>query len=294
MQREVRSAILFADVSESTQLYETLGDVRARGIVSRCIEIMTEATRRHGGTLIRTIGDEVMTAFPDAESAAKAGVEMQESITGQMMVDGRQMAIRIGFHFGTALLEDDDVYGDAVNLAARIVSQAKAGEILTTGDTASHLPERWRACCRQIDLTRVKGKRDEIAIHQLVWESSDATFLRNPWTTRQRAGGGLTLTVGATRLDVNASHPTATIGRTDQNDLVVRQPVVSRLHARIEYRKGRIVLTDLSANGTYIEAEGGDVRLLRRDSQDLSGSGRLGLGEAVAAGTDTTLQYEVW
>ena len=294
MQREALLAILFADVSGSTQLYETLGDVRARGIVSRCIDIMTDATHRHGGTLIKTIGDEVMTIFPDAGSAAEAAVEMQEGITGQMVVDGRPMAVRVGFHFGPTLLEDDDVFGDAVNLAARSVSQAKAGEILTTGDTASVLPERWRSACRQIDLTQVKGKRDEIAIHELVWEASDATIVRKPWTTRQRAGGGLTLIAGDTRLDVSEVHPSATIGRAEQNDLVVRQPVISRLHARIEYRNGRIVLTDLSANGTYIEAEGGDSRLLHRDSQELSGSGRLGLGEAVATDAPTTLQYQVW
>ena len=294
MQREALLAILFADVSGSTQLYETLGDVRARGIVSRCIDIMTDATHRHGGTLIKTIGDEVMTIFPDAGSAAEAAVEMQEGITGQMVVDGRPMAVRVGFHFGPTLLEDDDVFGDAVNLAARIVSQAKAGEILTTGDTASVLPERWRSACRQIDLTQVKGKRDEIAIHELVWEASDATIVRKPWTTRQRAGGGLTLIAGDTRLDVSEVHPSATIGRAEQNDLVVRQPVISRLHARIEYRNGRIVLTDLIANGTYIEAEGGDSRLLHRDSQELSGSGRLGLGEAVATDAPTTLQYQVW
>ena len=294
MQREAQLAILFADVSGSTQLYDTLGDVRARGIVSRCIEIMSEATHHHGGTLIKTIGDEVMTTFPDAGSAAEAAVEMQEGITGQMVVDGRPRAIRVGFHFGPTLLEDDDVYGDAVNLAARIVSQAKAGEILTTGDTASNLPEQWRSSCRQIDLTQVKGKRDEIAIHELVWQASDATLVRKPWTTRQRAGGGLTLTIGETRLELSEAHPSATIGRADQNDLVVRQPVISRLHARIEYRNGRIVLTDLSANGTYIEVEGGDTRLLHRDSQELSGSGKLGLGEAAAPDSPTSVQYQVW
>ena len=57
MPREAQLAVLFADVSGSTQLYDTQGDVRARSIVARCIVVMTEVTHRHDGTLIKTIGD---------------------------------------------------------------------------------------------------------------------------------------------------------------------------------------------------------------------------------------------
>ena len=122
--REEQLAVLFADVSGSTQMYETLGDVRARAIVARCVADMTAATRRHGGALIKTIGDEVMTTFPNAADAAEAACEMQETITGQM-VEGRPLAIRIGFHFGPVLSEETDVFGDAVNLAARLANEAK-------------------------------------------------------------------------------------------------------------------------------------------------------------------------
>lgn len=294
MPREASLAVLFADVSGSTQLYDTLGDVRARGIVARCIAVMTEAAHRHGGTLIKTIGDEVMTSFPEAGAAADAAVEMQEGITGAMVVEGRPLAIRVGFHFGMVLQEDDDVFGDAVNLAARVANQAKPGQILTTGATVEMLPGRWRTACRLIDLTYVKGKRDEIAIHELVWQAADATIMRRPWTTGKRAGGALAVIAGESRLEVGEGHPSLSIGRGDQNDLVVRQPVTSRLHARIEYRNGRFVLTDLSANGTYVMPEGGDATLLHRDSLELSGSGTLGLGEQVSEESLACVRYQPW
>ena len=292
MPREAQLAVLFADVSGSTQLYETLGDVRARTIVARCIAVMTEITHRHGGTLVKTIGDEVMTIFPDPAEAAEAACEMQEGITGEMVVEGRPLAIRVGFHFGPTLLEDADVFGDAVNLAARMASQAKPGQILTTGATVEHLTGPRRKSCRLIDLAQVKGKREEIAIHEVVWQAAEATMLRAPWATLHRAEGRLVFTAGGTRLELGAGHPSLTIGRADQNDLVVQQPLVSRLHARIEYRNGRFMLTDLSVNGTYVAPDGGTASYLHRDSQELTGSGTLGLGEAITPDSLARVRYE--
>ncbi len=292
MLREAQLAVLFADVSGSTQLYDTLGDVRARTIVARCIAVMTEVTHRHGGTLVKTIGDEVMTIFPDAAAAAEAACEMQEGITGAMVIEGRPLAIHVGFHFGPTLLEEADVFGDAVNLAARMASQAKSGQILTTGATVESLTGPRRKSCRQIDLTQVKGKREEIAIHEVVWQAEEATMVRAPWATLHRAEGRLVLTAGGTRLELGEGHPSLTIGRADQNDLVVHHPLVSRLHARIDYRNGRFMLTDLSVNGTYVVADGGGSGYVHRDSQELTGAGMLGLGEAISPDSLAGVRYE--
>jgi predicted component of type VI protein secretion system len=100
------------------------------------------------------------------------------------------------------------------------------------------------------------------------------------------------LTAGGTRLEIGEGHPSLTIGRADQNDLVVHQPVVSRLHARIEFRNGRFVLTDLSANGTYVVADEDGSNYVHRDSFVLLGAGTLGLGEAVSVESLVTVRYE--
>ena len=184
------------------------------------------------------------------------------------------------------------MFGDAVNLAARMASQAKSGQILTTGATVEHLTGARRKSCRQIDLTQVRGKREEIAIYEVLWQAEDATIMRAPWATQHRAGGRLVLTAGGTRLELGEGHPSLTIGRAEQNDLVVHQPVVSRLHARIEYRNGRFVLTDLSVNGTYVAADDDGSGYVHRDSHVLTGSGTLGLGEAVSPDSLVTVRYE--
>jgi hypothetical protein len=272
---------MFADISGSTQLYVDLGDTRARDIVTGCMDVMTEAARRRGGAPIRTIGDEVLTAFPSVALAIEAASEMQDRISGTMVVEGRPLTVRIGFHFGAVLLEETDVYGDAVNLAARIAVQAKPGQILTTGATVAAMTEAERSLCRQIDLAQVKGKWEPVPIFELLWRSDgDSTLMLAPWTTLRRPAGKLVLTEGNQWREVSEAHPSLTIGRAEENDLVLRLAVVSRLHARIEYRNGRFVLSDMSANGTYVVGPSGTHSFLRRESQELTGSGMLSLGNS--------------
>lgn len=293
MQYAGESAILFADVSGSTQLYDTLGDVRAREIVASCVAIMMALTRRHGGTLVKTIGDEVMTTFPTADAAAAAATAMQDAI-GQLVVEGRQLAIRVGFHFGPTLVEDADIFGDAVNLASRMANQAKAGQILTTGPTVARMSASWQASMRQIDRTDVKGKRDQIDVFELVWQADDATLIRlRPWANTPRGSGGqLMLSAAGRFLELGDSRPALTVGRAEQNDLVIKNDVVSRLHARLEYRNGRFVLTDQSANGTFVVPDGGQSAYVHRDSLVLVGAGLLGLGESPSPGSLVTVRYQ--
>ena len=292
MPEEAEVAVLFADICGSMQLYDTLGDTRARSIVARSIAVMADVTRRHGGTLVKTLGDAVMTTFPTADAAADAASAMQHGITGQMAVDGRPLAIRVGFHFGSALIEDADIFGDSVNLPARMAGQAKPGQILTTGATIARLSGRAREVVRQIDYTRVRGKQHEIAIYEVVWKGEDATEMRAPWAGERGEGGRLAFIAGGSLLELGAGYPTLTIGRGEQNDLVVRSSIVSRLHACIEYRRGRFVLTDQSANGTYIAADDGSTTYVHRDNHVLTGAGMLGLGEAVTPNSQVLVRYQ--
>jgi hypothetical protein len=254
---------------------------------------MKEATHRHGGTVVETIGDEVMSTFPDATAAADAACDMQEGITGQMVVEGRPLAIRVGFQFGPLMREEAAIFGDTVNVGSRLANQAKPGQILTTAATMEKLREPRRKSCRQIDVTQLRGKREQVAIYEVLWRSEGATIMQAPWATQRRAPGIMAFTAGRTRLELGEGHPSLTIGRAEENDLVVRQPLVSRLHARIEYRHDRFVLTDLSANGTYIAPDSGIASYLHRDTQELTGSGVLGLGEAIGPNSLGTVRFEL-
>ncbi|HEX7046774.1 MAG TPA: adenylate/guanylate cyclase domain-containing protein [Gammaproteobacteria bacterium] len=293
MANEKQVAILFADVCGSTRLYETIGDVKARDTIARCIALMTEATERNRGTLIKTIGDEVMVTFNGVDDAAQAASEMQESITEGLIVDGRDIQIRVGFHHGPALLDKGDVFGDAVNIAARMAGQAKAGQILTTAETAAKLGPLWEDSVRQIDRAAVKGKKDHIDLMELIWQREDVTRMATmSWgsaPTVQQCK--LVLEYQGQSIEVSEDRPTVVMGRADQNDLVVKHNLISRLHARVEFRKGNFILTDQSINGTYVTSAEGQENFIRRDNVPIKGKGVIGLGQALDAGSPDAIRF---
>src|SRR5690606_2979434 len=153
-------AIVFADVVGSTRIYEVMGDLRARDMVLTCVEIMREATEQHHGTVIKTIGDEIMATFPTANDAMNAASQMQHDIRchAQWKLDGQPLAIRIGGHYGPVVVENRDIYGAAVHTANRMTSQAKAGQIMVTRAMVERLAPEWQSAARQIDVATLKGK----------------------------------------------------------------------------------------------------------------------------------------
>src|SRR5579863_9812582 len=119
MGKDTELAILFADVVGSTRLFEVMGDLRARDMVTACVDVMRAATEHHNGSVIKTIGDEVMATFPTADDALNAAGQMQKQIAthNELKVEGQPVAIRIGCHFGPVVLESKDVFGASVHTA---------------------------------------------------------------------------------------------------------------------------------------------------------------------------------
>jgi adenylate cyclase len=272
-------AIVFADISGSTRLYEMLGDERARQRVAECIAVLSEEIRRHGGTVVKTIGDEVMSTFPSAEAAVRATCAMQEALTMTTTQGQMPVAIRVGLHFGSVLVEDGDVFGDAVNVAARMASLAKANQIITTSKTVAALAPELRASTRCIDRAPVKGKQEELEIYEVIWREDDLTRMD---TVLPPAASHvyLRLRFRDTEIELNQERPAVTLGRGQQNDLIIPDEFISRLHARIEYRRGKFVLLDQSTNGTFVRMPDGKVVTLHREEVPLQGTGMISLGRA--------------
>ena len=294
---ETQVTILFADVVGSTHLYDSMGDERARETVQQCVEIMKQATDQYGGSVIKTMGDEVMSTFPSADDAMNAASQMQQRITNnsQIGADGIHVAIRIGCHFGSIVVADRDIFGAAVHTANRMTSQAKAGQIITTAVTVEQLSGEWKALVRQIDIAVVRGQSDEVAVFEVLWQPEDATSmlpsikLESPQST---ATAKLQLQVGDQNVVLGEGLLTnATLGRADQNDVVVKGKLISRVHARIEMVKNRFMLIDESTNGTFVQRDDGEEFYVRRDSTDLSGSGIISLGRVASRGTSLAVEY---
>ena len=297
MGRDVEVVILFADVVGSTQLYEQLGDDKARETVARCLEIMRSVTEEHSGSVIKTMGDEVMSTFPVADDAMNAAKQMQETISSDESLrhsDGH-VAIRIGCHFGPVVQENRDIFGSAVHTANRMTSQAKAQQIITTSATVDQLSEEWRGMVRQIDVAVVRGKADEVALFEVLWQPDEATSmlptvgLGQPVSRTKR----VRLKFKDQEVTVGEGRKSATLGRAEENDLVVKGNLISRVHARIETSKDRFTLVDESTNGTFVQADSGEEIFVRRDSTLLTGEGVIGLGRVAQPGAATAVHYIV-
>ena len=296
MGREQELAILFADVVGSTQLYEALGDEVARETVQTCVDAMKQSTEKFGGSVIKTMGDEVMATFPSADDAMNAATQMQKAITNKPAIgtDDIRVAIRIGCHFGHVVVEDRDIFGAAVHTANRMTSQAKAGQIITTAVTVEQLSGDWQSLVRQIGVTTLRGQSDEVALYEVLWQPEDATNVlpEIDWKKDKPKVGQLTLRFrGREFVMQDGGTRGVTLGRGDDNDLTIKGNLISRLHARIELNRSRFVLIDESTNGTFILRDDGEEIYVRRDSAQLSGSGVIGLGRVATPGTPLAIEF---
>jgi adenylate cyclase len=297
MGKDIELAILFADVVGSTRLYDTMGDLRARDMVATCIDVMRSATEQRQGTVIKTMGDEVMATFPTADAALNAAAQMQQQISthAQLKVDGQPVSIRIGCHFGPVMLENRDVFGAAVHTANRMTSQAKAGQIVTTAATVEKLSPEWRASCRQIDVATLKGQGSEVVLYEVLWQTEDVTSMvpgiAGSADARSSHPLRLRLRTEERELLVDERHASVTIGRAEDNDVVVKGNLISRLHARIEISRNKFVLVDQSTNGTFVQTADGEEAFVRRDSLQLKGHGMIGLGRLPEQGSPQTIRF---
>jgi class 3 adenylate cyclase len=272
-------ALLFADVSGSTRLYEVLGDARAFAAINDCLDILRKLTAAHSGRVVKTIGDEIMAVFPDAMTAVQAACEMQLVVSSRKPIDNARVAIRIGLHYGAVLESDGDVFGDTVNVAARMSEIAKAEQIITTGATVSKLPAIMRASTRALSTLSIKGKADDIEVREVIWqESEEMTMMVGNTLPPSVAEPTLKLVHQGETFVVDASRPSVTIGRDEQADIVIQDKRASRMHARIERRRDKFVFVDVSSNGSYVIVKGETEIQLRREEFVLRESGSISLG----------------
>ena len=276
--------VLFADVSGSTRLYEKLGDKEALHAVERCLNRMTRATEQFKGRVVKTIGDEVMAVFDSAEAGMDAACSMQQRVDDLPPVPGIKLAIRIGFHFGPAIEDAKDVFGDTVNTAARMAGLAKAGQIITTAETVGALPTLLQQSTREIDALSVKGKAEDVRVCEVLWQESDDLTMKSGSVAPAPVSARLTVRHGENVQVLDPGHGAFSLGRDAGCDIIINDRRASRTHARIERRRDKFVLIDQSTNGTYVTFVGEAEFALKREEVILRSKGRISFGHAFDEG----------
>ncbi|HLF97537.1 MAG TPA: adenylate/guanylate cyclase domain-containing protein [Methylococcaceae bacterium] len=270
--------LLFADVAGSTRLYESLGDEQALNIISGILSVSANIVETHGGRVVKTIGDEIMAVFPSADQGAKATCAMMESMESQSRLAGLTLQLRAGLNLGSVIEDEGDVFGDTVNVAARLIKLARPGQIFLSENTALALNGESQGQTRCLNTIPVKGKTEEITVHELLWkrELASETCLLQP---RRTGACELSLWHGNQVVVLNADTPLATIGRHAESTIVIDDSRVSRRHAKIELRRDKFILCDESTNGTFIQASNhAGVTSLWREEAILQGAGFISVG----------------
>lgn len=274
-------AVLLADISGSTRLYEELGDARALARVEGCLGLLEHAASQFAGRTVKTTGDGLMCAFHEAEAALHAARMMQVRVAEQATLDGAALGIHIGCHHGPVLESGGDLFGDCVNVAVRIAGLAKAGQVITTQELVVRLGEPLRGRVRMLDRVSVKGKREPLEIFELLWrDAEDLTILgtRHDEGTRR-----LKLAFAGRELVFDGSGAgLVRLGRDGACEIVIDDRKASRQHARIEKRRDNFVLVDHSSNGTYVQFAAEAEICLRHEELILRSRGRIGLGHRTA------------
>lgn len=289
-------AVLFADICGSTALYDRLGDDLARRLIAHCIATMTGEIAAFQGALIKTIGDEIMCTFPSAEAAMHAACAMQRAVENGSPEDSNPMHIRIGFHYGDVIIESGDIFGDTVNVAARVAAITRASQIMTTLAVVNALPRELREKTRQIMRAEFKGKQEQLDIYIVVWEQDDmlSTRIGKPLFRKSSENNNeLALRYCGQLLKVNKERRSVVLGRGEICDIVVQNNFSSRQHVRIELRFGKFVIVDQSTNGTYVRFKDGNVIHITREEIILHDTGSISLGQPYSENASEQVEFSI-
>ena len=174
-------AILFSDIVGSTGIYEKQGDVAGLAMVRRHNAILFPVIERHGGRVVKTIGDAILAVFEDLAQGVRCAAAMQASLAAARVPgEGTPIHIRVGVHAGRVMLDRGDVFGDAVNTAARIVGQAKADEVLLSAELVERVADEVGLSAEQRAPVALKGKAQPMPLRALRWREEPAPLAAPP------------------------------------------------------------------------------------------------------------------
>ncbi|MBK7279670.1 MAG: adenylate/guanylate cyclase domain-containing protein [Burkholderiales bacterium] len=281
--------MLFADVVGSTRLYETFGDDQAKQMIDECLVALTAVVLQYGGRVVKTIGDEIMCVLPSADNGCLAATDMHQKIVALPMVSGVKRSVRIGFHYGAVIEENNDVFGDTVNLAARMAGLAKGMQIITTGTTVTGLSPMLQLSTRSIAALSIKGKGDEVDVREVIWQGGEELTMTTASIAVTTKPVTLYLEHGTQTWELDRDG--IVIGRDAQCNIVIADRNASRQHARIERRRDKFFLVDQSTNGTFVAFANAPEVVLRREELMLRGSGRIGFGHSVELPDTETVAF---
>jgi len=302
----VERTVLFADLRGSTAMYESLGNTDATAVVTQSIALLAQIVALHEGRVVKTLGDGLMAMFVSAAKAVSAADEMHESLErigapghGGLNPRARLVPLRlqVAMARGEVIEMSGDVFGDAVNVAARLIDHAGDNETLVTSNLLRSLVDDEQMRFRSLDRMQLRGRVEPVHVYLLEsmrrFGDTAATAFGDIIPSAPEPEGIRLIWLDQNRIYAGTSLPVI-LGRSPQATYIIDDNRVSRSHARIVWHGGTFQLTDLSYNGTYVRFDHDpEVISLRRGSCTLHGSGLIGLGSSPADPASASVRFEI-
>ena len=187
--------------------------------------------------------------------------------------------------------ENNDVFGDTVNLAARMAGLAKSMQIITTRATIELLSPMLQHSSRRIAALSVKGKGDDVEVCEIIWRGGEELTMAAVSTLPPSKQTRLHLLYGVSELVLELANAGIVLGRDASCQIAIADRMASRQHARIERRRDKFFLIDQSTNGTFVAFVGESEIALRREEVMLRGEGRIAFGRSVSESSDETVGF---
>jgi len=295
--------VLFADLRGSTALFETLGNAEATSVVTHCVNALGAPVMRHHGQVVKTLGDGLMAIFDEPAQAVPAAMEMHDLLDAMVSRGSergassglRGLKLQVGLARGEVVEMAGDCYGDAVNVAARLLDHAGDNETLLTGEVRSGLSDELYSRLRSLDRLVLRGRVEPVEVHVMGGRRGGVDLAATQFgdVATVHEPDGLRLMWGGLQRVFASQQMPVVLGRSPQATFCVDDTRVSRSHARVDWHGGSFQLSDLSYNGTYVRFNDGEIVSLRRGSCTLHGSGTIGLGGSPSDPGSACISFDV-
>ena len=311
MTQVFQRTVLFADLRGSTSMYETLGNAEATTVVTQSVALLARVVEEHGGQVIKTLGDGLMAIFSGPSASVGAADDMHDSLARVAIPtlpsgppgdspETRPMVslkLQVGLDHGEVVEMSGDVFGDAVNVAARLLDHAGDNETLATLAVVEGLEDWERTRFRSLDRMQLRGRVEPVHVHLLEavrrFGDTAATAFGDMAPASIEPEGIRLVWLDLNRIYSGVSLPVV-LGRSPQATYIIDDNRVSRSHARIDWHGGTFQLTDLSFNGTYVRFDNDpEIISLRRGACTLHGSGVIGLGTPPTEPVSPCVRFEI-
>jgi len=258
-------AVLFTDIQGSTAYYEKFGDLSGLAMVHQCNSLLERVVSKHGGRVVKKIGDAIMATFDNCEECVRTAVEMQKELQGlnASKKEEDHTRVRIGAHYGLGIVKSDDVFGDVVNVASRVQSLALPEQILIS-DSLFEEVVRCGFDTALLGRFQLKGKAEEREIYEVRWNRKlparpnlGHTVVASPTGETQEFRLQHVTQAGKIDAEYTLLGEGLTIGRIEGDLKFPDDSSMSSPHAHIYVHNGHPMVEDLGSQlGIFVRLKG--------------------------------------